>query len=86
MIQTHKVLACLTLIAGLPLVPTQAAAQSGTVTDDAFLSSNAVTQLVNLNGQGISLIGAGSNASVGKGAPLLANKCSRINVEEWQSG
>src|SRR5580700_1077843 len=40
-------------------------AQSGTVTDDAFLSSNATTQLLNLNGQGISLIVAGSGAAVG---------------------
>jgi hypothetical protein len=40
-------------------------AQSGTVTDDAFLSSNATTQLLNLKGQGISLIVAGSGAEVG---------------------
>jgi hypothetical protein len=64
MIQTHKVLAFLTLTAAL-LLPTTAAAQSGTVTDDAFLSNNATTQLVNLNGQGNSLIVAGSAATVG---------------------
>ena len=64
MIQTHKVLAFLTLTAAL-FLPTTAAAQSGTATDDAFLSDNATTQLVNLNGQGISLIVARSAATVG---------------------
>ena len=47
------------------LLPGRAAAQSGTVTDDAFVSSNAATGLLNLKGQGISLIVAGSSASVG---------------------
>ncbi len=42
------------------LVPGRASAQSGTVTDDAFLSSNPTTQQINLNGHGISLIVAGS--------------------------
>lgn len=51
--------------AALLLFPSIASAQSGTVTDDAFLSSNAATQLLNLNGQGISLIVAGSSAEVG---------------------
>jgi hypothetical protein len=49
------------------VLPTRAAGQSGTVTDDAFLSSNATTQLLNLNGQGGFLIVAGSNATVGSG-------------------
>jgi hypothetical protein len=47
------------------VLPSRAAGQSATVTDDAFLSSNATTQLLNLNGQGGSLIVAGTNAAVG---------------------
>ncbi|HEY6388718.1 MAG TPA: DNRLRE domain-containing protein, partial [Candidatus Acidoferrum sp.] len=47
------------------LLPGRATAQSGTVTDDAFVSSNVATQLFNLKGQGISLIVAGSTATVG---------------------
>ena len=47
------------------VLPTRVAGQSGTVTDDAFLSSNATTQLLNLNGQGGSLIVAGATATVG---------------------
>jgi hypothetical protein len=47
------------------LLPMRVAGQSGTVTDDAFLSSNATTQLLNLNGQGGSLIVAGATATVG---------------------
>jgi hypothetical protein len=43
----------------------RASAQSATVTDDAFLSTNAVVQSLNLNGQGGSLIVAGPNAMVG---------------------
>jgi hypothetical protein len=46
------------------VLPSRAAGQSATVTDDAFLSSNATTQLLNLNGQGGSLIVAGTNAAV----------------------
>ena len=53
------------LAAALLLLPGRAAAQSGTVTDDAFASTNTTTQSVNLNGQGIVLIVAGSNATVG---------------------
>jgi len=65
MIQLNKIL-CLTLCAvALLLLPLRAAAQSGTVTDDAFLSSNATTQKLNLGGQGISLIVSGSSATVG---------------------
>ncbi|HWZ54578.1 MAG TPA: DNRLRE domain-containing protein [Verrucomicrobiae bacterium] len=45
--------------------PDRAAAQSGTVSDDAFVSSNPRTQILDLNGQGISLIVAGSSATVG---------------------
>jgi len=47
------------------LLPVRASAQSGTVTDDAFLSTNVTTQLLNLKGQGNSLIVAGSSAAVG---------------------
>jgi hypothetical protein len=47
------------------LLPGKVAAQSGTVTDDAFVSGNSVTQLANANGQGIALVVAGSSATVG---------------------
>jgi hypothetical protein len=47
------------------LLPARGVAQTGTVSDDAFLSSNPVTQLLNLNGQGIALVVAGSSATVG---------------------
>lgn len=47
------------------LLPGRAAAQSGTVTDDAFLFSNSTTQKFNPGGQGISLIVEGSTAPVG---------------------
>jgi hypothetical protein len=47
------------------MFPSRAWAQSGTVTDDAFVSTNSTTQLVNLNGQGIVLVVAGSSATVG---------------------
>jgi hypothetical protein len=49
----------------LLLSPGRAAAQSGTETDDAFISGNAATQFLNFNGQGISLIVAGSSANAG---------------------
>jgi hypothetical protein len=47
------------------LLPGTALAQSGTDTDDAFLSSNPATLRLNLNGQGIVLIVAGSSATGG---------------------
>ncbi len=59
-----SVLLALSAVASLVL-PARSAGQSGTVTDDAFLSSNATTQLLNLNGQGGSLIVAGATATVG---------------------
>src|SRR5260370_24930537 len=65
------------LAASMFLLPSRAAAQSATVTDDAFLSSNSTTQQFNLNGQGISLIVSGSNSPVRKnrgGAPKSYNK------------
>lgn len=52
------------LFISLVILPGRAWAQSGTVTDDGFVSSNATTQLVNLNGQGIVLVVAGSSATV----------------------
>jgi hypothetical protein len=61
------------LAAALLLLPSRAAAQSATVTDDAFASSSSATQSLNLNGQGISLLVAGSNATVGS-AHLGATK------------
>jgi hypothetical protein len=59
---TMGVVLALTAILGLP---GRANAQSGTVTDDAFVSSNSVTELLNVKGQGIALIVAGSSATVG---------------------
>jgi hypothetical protein len=53
------------ILISLFVFPGLACAQSGTVTDDGFLSSNAMTQQLNLNGHGIALIVAGSNAAVG---------------------
>lgn len=47
------------------LLPTIVVAQSGTDTDDAFLSSNPSTQRLNVNGHGTSLIVAGSAATSG---------------------
>jgi N-acetylneuraminic acid mutarotase len=64
MTQPRRILGFAAFAAGLLLLPTRAAAQSGTVTDDGFLSTNATTQLVNLNGQGIVLVVAGSSAMV----------------------
>ncbi len=65
MTQPHKIL-CLAVFAATPLLlPLRASAQSGTVTDDGFLSSSAATQLVNVNGQGVVLIVGGSSATVG---------------------
>jgi len=61
------------LAAALLLLPSSASAQSATVTDDAFASSSSATQSLNLNGQGISLLVAGSNATVGS-AHLGATK------------
>jgi hypothetical protein len=53
------------LAAAFLLLPRSASAQSATVADDAFLSTSSTTQVFNLNGQGISLLVAGSNATVG---------------------
>jgi hypothetical protein len=52
-------------VAMMMLAPGKVAAQSGTVTDDAFASSNATTQQANLKGQGFVLVVAGSSATVG---------------------
>jgi hypothetical protein len=64
-IQPRRILWLTVLIAAVLLLPHGVAAQSGTVTDDAFLSSSKTTEVLNLNGQGISLIVAGSSAAVG---------------------
>jgi hypothetical protein len=64
-----RILSFSVLAVTLLLLPSGASAQSATVTDDAFLSSNSTTQFVNSNGQGISLLVAGSNATVGSRAP-----------------
>lgn len=56
---------CLALFFALILLPWPAMAQTGTVTDDAFVSTHPATESLNLKGQGISLIVAGSEATVG---------------------
>ncbi len=56
-------LLCLVFLAVL-LLPPITSAQTGTVIDDAFLSSNSAIQALNMNGQGVSLIVAGSSATV----------------------
>jgi N-acetylneuraminic acid mutarotase len=65
MTQPQRILWFVLFVGTLLLLPGKAAAQSGTVTDDAFLSNNSTTQALNLNGAGISLIVAGSTATVG---------------------
>lgn len=65
MVQQRRILWLGLVTAGLLLVANRGAAQSGAVTDDAFVSRNAVTQLLNLNGQGLNLIVAGSGAQIG---------------------
>jgi hypothetical protein len=57
-----KILWLAVFAAAILLLPSNASAQSATVTDDAFVSTNSTTQSVNLNGQGISLLVAGSSA------------------------
>lgn len=52
------------VVAGL-VVGQKAAAQSGTLTDDGFVSTNSTTQLINAKGQGPALVFAGSSAAVG---------------------
>lgn len=47
------------------LLSCRASAQTGTVTDDAFVASNPVVEALNLNGQGLSLVVAGSEATAG---------------------
>ena len=63
MTQSRRISWLAVLVVAPLLWATRAAAQSGTVTDDAFLSSNTNTQQFNLNGQGLVLIVAGSNAT-----------------------
>jgi hypothetical protein len=65
MTQHSKILWFTICVAALLLLPNRSAAQSGTVTDDGFISTSSTTQQFNLNGQGISLIVAGSSATVG---------------------
>jgi hypothetical protein len=65
MTQPRRILWTAVFATAFLLLPHHAAAQSGTVTDDAFLSSSKTTEVFNLNGQGISLIVAGSSAAVG---------------------
>jgi hypothetical protein len=65
MTRPRRMLWLVVFVAAPLLLPARAAAQSATVTDDAFLSSNSATQQFNLNGQGIVLVVAGSSATVG---------------------
>jgi len=65
MTQPSRILWFTFCVAALLLLPSRAAAQSATVTDDAFLSINSATQSANLNGQGIVLVVAGSSAMAG---------------------
>lgn len=46
-------------------LPRDIKAQSGTVSDDAFLSAKPAMQALNLKGQGVSLVVAGSSAEFG---------------------
>ena len=65
MTQPRRILPLGVLIASALLLPFKAGAQSGTVIDDGFLSSNSVTQQINQNGHGPTLVVAGSSATVG---------------------
>jgi hypothetical protein len=65
MTQLRRIFCLAIFVIPLLLLPHRAAAQSATVTDDAFASTNATTQALNLNGQGIVLIVAGSSAMAG---------------------
>jgi hypothetical protein len=56
MTQLHRVFCLVGFAAALLLLPLRAAAQSGTLTDDGFVSTNPTAQLLNLNGQGQVLI------------------------------
>lgn len=68
MLQPNKIL-CFALLAAVPLLSApRAAAQSATVTDDAFLSTNSTTQQTNGSGHGIFLIVGGSSATTQSGS------------------
>src|SRR2546427_1836206 len=84
MTQPHKILFLAVFVAALLLLPLRGAAQSATVTDDGFLSSSTATQQVNLNGQGIVLIVAGSSAAVGSAQVGTDRKSTRLNSSHSQ--
>lgn len=65
--ESRRILCFVTDALGVLLLAGTLAAQSGTLTDDAFLSSNPPTQLLNLNGQGIALFVAGSSCALHSG-------------------
>jgi hypothetical protein len=65
MTQANRILCLAISLITLLLFPLRAAAQSATVTDEAFLSNNPATQEVYLDSQGTVLIVAGSSAMVG---------------------
>jgi len=56
------------VVLALVLLPEKGAAQTGTLMDDGFLSTNPNTQQWNVNGHGTVLIVAGANASGNPGA------------------
>jgi len=78
----RKVLVLSSVVVSLTLLLAgRAAAQSGTVTDDAFVSTNPTTELLNLKGQGISLIVAGSSATVGSVSVGTSKSCIKFQLQ-----
>jgi hypothetical protein len=73
MTQPRRILGIVGFVATFLLLPLRAPAQSGTVTDDGFVSINPTTQQLNVNGYGMVLIVAGSSAigSPGKTTAFL---------------
>lgn len=70
MTQPSKIFSLAVFGAVLLLLPSRVTGQSGTVTDDGFLSTNSTTQKLNLGGQGISLIVGGASSMAG--SPLVS--------------
>jgi hypothetical protein len=62
--QPSRILCLAISLITLLMLPLRVAAQSGTLTDDGFVSTYAGTQQLNLHGQGIVLIVAGSSATL----------------------
>jgi hypothetical protein len=81
MTQLRKIVWLAVLVLALLLLPQGSHAQSGTVTDDAFISTNAGTQAVNANGQGTFLIVAGSSSVVGTSHPGMTKTFLRFQLQ-----